>query len=485
MSAAPSEPSTYDASPERAIEAVGAHRGPLFVDLDETLYLRNSTEDFIDQARPGLIAVLLLRLVDSLRLWKLTGGAPTRDVWRVGLIWMLFPWTRARWRARAPELAREHGNQALVAALQGNPEQVVILTAGFRPIVEPLVAALGFPQTPIVAARLASFADRRKGKLHAALNALGHESVCSSLVVTDSLDDLPLLAQCARPLRTVWPGARFRRALQRVYLPGEYLTQVKRPGQQYVLRVIIQEDLVFWILSSVWLAPNPWLHILGLAFLLASFWTIYERGYVDNDWAAAHLEHDGKLSASFWQAPVATPALLPWVWALAFGSVAVTLLEWPAPKGVDGLKWAALLVGTYVIFKIYNRIDKATRVWVYAALQLARAAALMVLVPVPTVGAAALAALALERWVGYYMYRLGGQEWPEQRPNLARLLILLVLAAVLGASEGIDKVLNWTAASVLLWTAMRARSELLPALARVRLLRRTQGPREGQRAASG
>jgi hypothetical protein len=38
----------YDSSPEAALAAVCAHEGPILVDCGETLYLRNSTEDFID-----------------------------------------------------------------------------------------------------------------------------------------------------------------------------------------------------------------------------------------------------------------------------------------------------------------------------------------------------------------------------------------------------------------------------------------------------
>jgi len=44
----------YDASPDAALTAIRTHEGPVLVDFDETLYLRNSTEDFIDCARPGL-----------------------------------------------------------------------------------------------------------------------------------------------------------------------------------------------------------------------------------------------------------------------------------------------------------------------------------------------------------------------------------------------------------------------------------------------
>jgi hypothetical protein len=289
--------------------------------------------------------------------------------------------------------------------------------------------------------------------------------------VTDSLDDLPLLAECARPLRTIWPGARFRRALSRVYLPGDYVAQVKRPNERYIMHVIIKEDLVFWVLSSVWIASHPLRHTLGLILLLASFWTIYERGYVDNDWAAAYLEHDGKLSDNFWHSPVATPAIQPWAWALALGAIAVGLLEWPGPVLGPFLKWLAVLVSTYWTFKLYNRIDKSARAWLYSALQVARSAALLPLVPVPIVGAAGLAALAIARWVSYYVYRVRG-EWTQLDDFLMRLPIFLVLTAILGCAEGAGALLNWTAASLLLWNMIRARKKLIPALGHVRLLAR-------------
>ena len=75
--------SQYTVSTDAALEAIRAFEGPLLVDLDETLYLRNSTEDFIDCAWPGLLALLLLRVLDVLKPWRLTGGINTRDTWRV------------------------------------------------------------------------------------------------------------------------------------------------------------------------------------------------------------------------------------------------------------------------------------------------------------------------------------------------------------------------------------------------------------------
>src|ERR1700761_8266892 len=140
-------------SPESAIAAIQGHSGPILVDLDETLYLRNSTEDYIDVARPGLLALLMLRALDAIKPWRLTGGEPTRDAWRVRIITIFLPWVSGRWKIRAVELGKLHRNQSLMAALQARPEQPIVVTAGFLPIVRPLVAALGFPDATIVASR--------------------------------------------------------------------------------------------------------------------------------------------------------------------------------------------------------------------------------------------------------------------------------------------------------------------------------------------
>src|SRR5437870_3955279 len=107
----------YDASPDAALVAARAHQGPVLVDLDETLYLRNSTEDFIDCARPGFLALLLLRVLDLLKPWRLTGGIETRDTWRVCAISLFFPWTHSRWRAKVQFLAENYANRELKVAL--------------------------------------------------------------------------------------------------------------------------------------------------------------------------------------------------------------------------------------------------------------------------------------------------------------------------------------------------------------------------------
>jgi hypothetical protein len=458
------------ASPEEAIARVATHEGPLYIDLDGTLYLRNSTEDFIDSARPSLPAALILSAFELLKPWRWTGGAPTRDAWRVWLVRTLFPWTRVLWRRRVATLAATSANRRLIEALRNRKSEVVIVTIGFRPIVEPLIAALGFAANKVVAARV-GFEDRVKGKLHLATLALGGVGVSSSLFLTDSPEDLPLLAKCGRPLLTCWPEADYHRAFERVYIPGEYISRIKRPGERYIWGNVIQEDFAHWVLSSVALAAYPLQLTVSLGLLLASFWIVYERAYVDNDWAAVNLESDGKLSQRFWASRVATPAVQPWLWAAAIGAAAVYGLGPPAAVPVNFAKWLAVLIGTYCVFKLYNRVDKSSRTWLYVVLQFARATAFVALVAIVPVGAAALGSMALSRWVPYYLYRRGRGEWPQLDVSVIRLVFFVVLAALLGMSLGSRVVLNWTAAALLAWNVFRARRELIGLLRRVHFIR--------------
>jgi len=466
--------STHSRSPKAALSAIRDFDGPMLIDLDETLYLRNSTEDFIDCACPGIVAIVLLRVLDVLQPWRWTGGPATRDFWRVRAIGLLLPWTHWRWMRRTRQLAAAHANQPLIDTLNAQTRSsVIIVTNGFAPIVGPLVSALGISVHQIVAARLSSARDRRIGKLRMAQERLDDGTVAGSLVLSDSLDDLPLLDACRRPLLTIWPGACFRAALSRTYLPGQYLSQVKRPGERYIIRGILKEDFAFWILASVGLAAMPVLHMLGLGLLLLSFWAIYELGYVDNDRAAARYESDPKLSAAFHVSPVATPRVLPWIWALGSGALALVLLRWPAPPAlVDLVLWAGLLVALHQWFRFYNRLDKSTRIWPFAGLQLARAAAFAVLVPISPIGAMALGAHVLARWTPYLVYRIGGQEWPDTRFHLMRLMFFVILAGLLALSLGITPLLDWTTAALLAWNLVRARKDLLAVLAAARRIDR-------------
>lgn len=469
--------SAFDTAPDITLKVVSAFVGPVLVDLDETLYLRNSTEDFLDCARPALVVVLVLRALDLIRPWRWTGGAQTRDVWRVRLVCAMFPWTRKVWAERVESLARRFGNQPLIEVLRGREAPPIIATVGFEPVVKPLLRAIDIPGARLVAARSSTFEDRRAGKLSLVIENCGEDTVRRALVITDSLQDLPLLEACAEPLRTVWPEARYQMALARVYLPGQYLTLIKRPGERYILRGILQEDFAFWALCSLALASSPLTHLAGLSLLLLSFWAIYEQGYVDNDQIAARFEDDPKLSRAFHEQPVATPRLTPWIWAAGSGAAAVFLLRWPGPAAwSDYALWALVLTATFGWFRLYNRLDKSSRVWAYPGLQMARSAAFLALVPMAPIGAAALGAHVVSRWIPYYLYRLSRQDWPQAPTFLVRLMLFVVLASFMAATQGVSILMNASAAALMAWNLYRARQELATLLRSMRRIDRGPKP---------
>lgn len=449
------------ATPDQALQALGEHHGPVLVDLDETLFLRNSTELYLDSAWPGVAALMLLRLLDLLKPWRLTGGEATRDHWRAGLITLLMPWTIWLWRRRVRALAASHANAPLREALMRRPAAPVVVTIGFGAIVGPLCRALGLGDTRVVACRLFHPADRRDGKLDLATRVLGERTVGRALLITDSPEDHPLLRACERGLLVRWPDALFTPALAGVYVPGQYISRVKHVGQRYILRGILQEDFAFWVLASIGLATAPFWHVAGLGLLLLSFWAIYEQGYADNDRCGARYEAAPKLSPEFHKAPVATPALAPWIWAAAAGALGICALARPGlAQPQHFLIWAAVLIATDQWFRLYNRMDKGSRVWLYSGLQIGRTAAFATLVPVMPVGAAALAAHVFARWMPYFYYRHGGTRWLSEQLHLTRLVLFIWLIVFLAMAAGPESVFNWSCALLLAWNLFRARQEL-------------------------
>jgi hypothetical protein len=321
---------------------------------------------------------------------------------------------------------------------------------------------MGLRDVRLVAMSPWSFRDRREGKLALVVRALGKATVSNALLVTDSLDDLDLLEKCLHPLRVIWPEARYRDAFEDLYLPGLYIHRVKRPGVRYIYRSIVSDELSIWVLASITLATLPLLHILGLALLSMSFWAIYETGYVDNDQIGARHEKDPILTPQFFESRVRQSSVLPWVWAAGCGMAALLLLRWPlGPEFTDVLAWAGVLLLTSSWFRLYNRLDKRTRIWLFAGLQSLRSISFVAVVHVTLVGAVALLAHVLARWVPYYSYRLTGSEWKDGDVGSSRLLFFILLSGGLALVVGWEPFWSPTGLVLLFWFVFKARRELV------------------------
>jgi hypothetical protein len=424
----------------RALEEAGDDP-VLVVDFDETLWLRNSTEEYLKSLRPAFLAVLILGLIDLLRPWLILPGHDRRQVYRdwirVSVTSLLMPWSRLLWQSRARDLGPRWANKDLVKLLRSRPDlRIHVATLGFKEIVEPLLRRMA-PEIPLCASdRLWSFHRiRTRGKQAWVEAALGRARLARAIVVTDSEEDTDLLAGCAKPFLIRWPEARYEPAFSHHYLPFAYTERGKRTGQRYLLQHVLMEDALLLCIASAWLMPQPILGAVSLVILHLSFWLIYEIGYAENDLVATKREARPNLPPDAVEQARRMHSGMAWLTALLWSGPALLLLvitndaALPFLSGDESLGvafasasviWIAYLVACRLTYWVYNRIDTVSRSLLYPLLQLFRTAGYAVLVPVNLLGIKLLLSVVLARWLPYLTYRFMGQHWPGP----GRLLIL-------------------------------------------------------------
>lgn len=458
--------SPYDVTPEQALSSIAAHDGPVVVDFDETLYLRNSTSDFLSSARPSLLAFALVKLVDVIKPWRFArGNGELRDMWRIRVLLAVMPWTIGRWRRQAATTARFNLNERLAETLRPAQRPVIVSTLGFEPVVKPLLEGFDIGKLELVAMDPWDSEQCGRGKLALTSEAVGAQTVSASAVVTDSMDDRELLAAGRIPMRVEWPEAGPGEAFNRLYYPGRYLTKVKRPGSRYV-RKIIKEDVALWILATVWVAENPITDSIGLMLLALSFWAIYETGYVDNDLVAEEHEEEPALTTEFRQRKVTFPPRAPFLWATVSGALGLLVLRMPnLPSLLDLLLWALVLWFSLGVFRIYNRLDKGTRILMFPILQLLRTAAFIVVVPTVPLAIVAITIHVIMRWASYYVYRTVPGGWPGGADLLVvRLVVFVAIGLVLISQQTWSELWSLTTLSLLAWHLFLARTALPAAI---------------------
>ncbi|MFN6463110.1 MAG: haloacid dehalogenase-like hydrolase, partial [Nostoc sp. DedVER02] len=257
---------SYDTSVREVISIIDRtpdDSTPIIVDLDETLFLRNSTQEYLDTLRPRILGYLLLTLLNFLKPWSfLPGkikGEVSRDWVKVFVATLLFPWTVILWRWRAKELAQVYGNAILIDAFTKNANlRVIVATQGFNFIVRSLCKHFPIELDSVIACRFWQGAiDREKGKYSLVSALLTKDEVNRAIAITDSTDDNLLLASVAIPCLVIWPEAKYVSAMANTYIPFLYLERAKRPGEQYFLRKIVYDDFLILILGLSWVNNQP------------------------------------------------------------------------------------------------------------------------------------------------------------------------------------------------------------------------------------
>jgi hypothetical protein len=467
------------------IITIAADNPPIIVDLDETIFLRNSTEEYLNTLQPRVLGWLLLAFLNFIKPWNfLPGkikGEVSRDWVRVVVATLIFPWTLILWQWRAKKLAKRYANHTLIQAINQNKNlRLILATNGFDFIVNSLSKHLPIAFNDVIACRFWQGAtDRQRGKESLVTASLGRAEVARAIVVTDSIHDSPLLALVGKPCLVIWPEAKYIPAMSDVYIPFLYLERAKRPNKKYFLKVILNDDFLVLILALSWISSHPVLHGMSMFFLMLSFWCIYELGYVENDIIATKFEKSPQLSETYQRYVNRINVRAAWLWAVFFaipGLIILTLSKTSfnltnfidTVRGIDVNTllvnmawWIGFLVVVRGTFWIYNYVDKQTRTWLYFILQVFKSFGFLVVTPTNAIGVALFAAKAICAWIPYFIYRFTKTAWSEDLPiEVLRTFLFgfLTIAIALG-TQNVSIIVSWQALAILLFCSYRARRQ--------------------------
>ncbi len=460
----------------------------LILDFDETLFLRNSTEEYLNTLKPRLLGIFLLILLNKLKPWswfpKKHNPEKTRDWIRVVVSTLIFPWTPVLWKRKAKELARLYSNSELIQSTKNNSNlKPIIASQGFTFIIEPIVQDIPISVEHLVACRFwRGINDRQLNKEELITKRSNLSQFSESILITDSLDDASLLSLVKYPCFTKWPNSACISAMSDMYLPILYYERVKRPGEKPFVNTIIKNHLVTLGLALSWTSPNPVLHLISMFFLVLSFWCIYEIGYYENDRIAEQYESEPVLSKTYQNHKLRIGRWQPWVWATMFSAVGMALLEttkfsdWSlGGSQLLGINnhfnthqltlnfciWAGVLLLTRLTFWAYNYLDKQTRVWLYPVLQLYKYFGFAAISMTNLMGSILLFTQVLAEWIPYLIYRFAKKRYDSFQQSVFRLVAFLCLSVAMAtASQDIllfTKIQFW---GMLIWCFLRGREQI-------------------------
>ena len=267
------------------------------------------------------------------------------------------------------------------------------------------------------------------------------------------------------------------------YIPLMYLHKIKRPGENYIVKTILMDDLLILLFAfgNFNASFSSSLNILPIALLTLSFWCIYDFGYYENDLVAAKYEKDPKLSDKYYSELTKVVWWQPWCWAILFAVVGTLTLggfvELDALLlNADGLSsilaqrlssslplWLGFLLVSRFVFFVYNYVNKQTRIWLYPLLQFSRYCGLMLLLPINLVGISAILGHVLARSTTYVVYRFAGaNNWPKFQDLFLRwLLFVLILSTTAFTQSAPELLYSWQALIIGGWWLFKCRNEIV------------------------
>jgi len=448
---------------EDLLAGLRAGRWPVVVlDFDHTMYRENSTERFLETARPKTAAFLLASAADACvnaaGKRSVRGTAQWRDFARVMFVTLGLPWAWLWWRLTAARRMGAEVNAPLAEAVAaGGTRRVVILSLGMEHVIRPLADALPFPSELIASSAGPPLRNLRgAGKARALRVALSEDDLAQCVYVTDSTEDLDVCGLAGTSYLIQWAPYP-PKAFHDFYIPFRYVVKGKYPGLNYLRNQILKEEYLMLLLAYAFSPVNA----LVLALLYGSLYCIYELGYWNNDHRAA--QHEAKPTVSAQAARFAGyPIQRAWLWAAVLGAAGLALAHGAgAPLrdgslGLHALAWAAVLAGLHGCFTLFNALPVERRLYVFPWLHAFKAFACAAIVPLTPLGILLLAAQVASQTGVYYTYRrLGSARGYNRQIFRAVFFGLFALAAWAVYPDSWRAVFSLQAGLIVAWLAWR------------------------------
>lgn len=407
--------------------------GRVYLDFDQTLFLWNSTEAFLNEARPSIVFAPLLKGASGLIPWNFIGKNGYfiwRDCVRLALVMLLAPWTLARFARAAPAIYARERNTLLESALADiDLRQVVIVSFGWRRVIRALLKGSHLEGAEIIAPGLFGLATARsKGKL-AMLAREGYNLDRSKdVVVTDSArDDADLLNAVHQQHVIHWSAENKTAAHWSAYFPFFYTARIKRSPGFLVKQVFLEELPIVLIMFATLHVPSILPVLFCLSLLFIAYLLVYEIGYAENDRVGERTEAQPKLSDAYFTYRHLRLEPDAWIWAAlvtlaAFALAPADLRQSmltnlhlggvPADFGIAVLTlvWMAFLGLARAVYYVFNKVPLAWRVFVYLPLHATKYFGPLLLLPIHPAGVALGLAQVVRTWSMYAIRRAGGDE---------------------------------------------------------------------------
>lgn len=448
------------------------------VDFDETLWLRNCTEEFLSSVRPRFLAAIVLQVLGILKPWRLfQRGSPNhyRDWIRVLAVLAVAPWSLWLWRRKAAELGPRYVNRPLLDAIQRTQgPTIVVVSLGFREILSPLLKAIDPRLILQESCSLRSGARlRMEGKAAALKRHVGADALRRALVITDSEADRDLLDASDHPFLVEWPAAQYEQAGLKPLMPFVYLQRVKRPDENYFRNAVLGHDLPVLLLAFAAVSDQVLLASGAILLFVLGFFAAYETGYYENDRMGLLLERKPKVSPQFHTLGRNFSPGFAWSVAILLTGLGSLLIydahSWlPDALGVTGLAAFAAVWGMFVayllfmrlLFRWQNVVEPVGRIVPMLGLQVGRTLGYALVLSTSVIGALFCVAHGVSRWIPYAIYRFGGSR--RDVPNHLNSLMLLVLfAAAVAVGGNAEFLLNWQSALIFAYAGARGGKDLL------------------------